>query len=307
MSLYIFAERHECVLALPGPCAPALPSDPLQTLAPLLLALQVVGEGGEWVEEVQGPTMHLLCRSYWRHTVVVVGRREEPLRPLLTSLLSWCRRLCGPGLQGVAGRAAALRCLVDSWRRRLAHPASSSGSLQMAATSGAASEAVGRRAAAWVAARRRRGLKVQLLVADGEGRVVHTSPSLPTDTAAFLQQYLVARLGDPEVGEDGALREHHGLPAEAMEVMHLRLTDFPYSPVVVLAARAGAGVAVALVELGDAAARRLVGLVRLCLWPGAAASSLRCIQEELAAGVKWIKVKELSAELRRLHGDLVKT
>ena len=119
---------HPCVLgSSPAAAAHPLPSPPhqppqclpLQSFPPLLIALQLVGEDGDWFVELEGPTVRLLCSSYCHHILVAVGEASDSsnhLQQLLSFFLSCCRRLCGPGLLGLPSQQSALSSLLSQWR-----------------------------------------------------------------------------------------------------------------------------------------------------------------------------------------------
>ena len=312
MSILVFSDRHQLLLHLPSPRSPAghLTDSPLKSFSPLLLALQLVEEDGDWFEELEGSTFRLLCSSYCHHTLVAVGEASDSsdrLQHLLSFFLSCCRRLCGPGLLGLPHKQFALSCLLHQWRTRGSLLAGV-GSLDVHPLAVDAKQLLEGRLSSWLEVRQRLKLPLHMLLLDNRARILFASSSFSSHSLLFLQLYMAARLDDNEIAEDGSLTDSHfGLPEEAVEVLHLKLHDFPYSPCVVTACRTGNCVALAVVELGDEQQRHLVAVARRCLaWgPGPGSESLlKEIQLNVKAFQKSCKLRKVNQEVSRLSRDL---
>ena len=313
MSILVFSDRHQLLLHIPSPLHHTnhLNASPLQSFSPLLIALQLVGEDGDWFEELEGPTVRLLCSSYCHHILVAVGEAGESsnhLQQLLSFFLSCCRRLCGPGLLGLPSQQPALSSLLNQWRAGGGSLLAGVASLDVRPLALNSKQLLDARLRSWLEVRQRLKLPLHLLLLDNRARLLFASPSLSSHSLLFLQMYMAARLDDNELAEDGSLQDSQfGLPEEAVEVLHLKLHDFPYSPCVVMVSRTGECVALAVVELGDEQQRHLVAVARRCLaWgPGFGPDSLfNEIQLNVKAFQKSCKLQKVSSEVSSLSEEL---
>ena len=310
MSILVFSDRHQLLLHLPSsPLSPIqnLNASPLKSFSPLLIALQLVEEDGDWFEELEGSTVRLLCSSYCNHILVAVGDSSDHLQQLLSFFLSCCRRLCGPGLLGLPSHHSALSSLLHQWRAG-GSLLGGVGSLDVRPLALNSKQLLAARLSSWLELRQRLKLPLHLLLLDNRARLLFASNSLSTHSLLFLRLYMAARLDDNELAEDGSLTDSHfGLPDETVEVLYLKLHDFPYSPCAMMVCRTGECVALAVVELGDVQQRHLVAVARRCLAyaPGSASESLFIeIQQNVKAFKKSCKLQKVSHEVSRLSQEL---
>ena len=310
MSVLVFSDRQQLVLHLPSSGSLSFSSSPLHIFSPFLLALHLVEDDGEWLEELEGPTFRLLCSSYCHHTIVAVGEARdtsEQLQQLISFFLSCCRRLCGPGLLGLASHHSALNCLLHQWKVR-GNSLAGVASLDVRLLTSESKKLFADKVKRWLDVRQRLKLPVHVVLFDNKAKILFASSSLSSHTILFMQLYIAARLDDHELADDGSLTDtHFDLPDEAHELLYLKLHDFAYTPCAVLISRTGKCVALSVVDLGDEQQRPLAVIARRCLaWRPRSQSKALVgdIQLNAKAFQKSSKLQQVSLEISRLSQEL---